>query len=132
MAARILVCDDETALREMLGVLLRRAGYDVVTAENRTEAIEKIELDGDRLDAVVTDLALPDGSGMDVLSAARKRDEALQVLMITAYGGTDYTFQTGIGGAENSLAMMFARKDFRDWYVDLIECFEVEEIARTL
>lgn len=42
MPARILVCDDEAALREMLSVLLRRSGYDVTTAETRTAALARI------------------------------------------------------------------------------------------
>jgi len=107
MAARILVCDDEAALREMLRVLLRRAGYDVITADTRTTALARIA--AEELDAVVTDLALPDGSGMEVLSAARARDEATQVLMITAYGGTEQAVEAMRRGAYD-----FVQKPFRN------------------
>ncbi|MGE0791831.1 MAG: sigma-54-dependent transcriptional regulator [Sandaracinaceae bacterium] len=109
MSSRILVCDDEAALREMLGVLLRRAGYEVVTAATRGEGIERLGDPGERVDAVITDLALPDGSGMDVVSAARARDEALQVLVITAYGGTEDAVEAMRRGAYD-----FVQKPFRN------------------
>lgn len=107
MGARILVCDDEAALREMLRVLLRRAGYEVVTADTRAEALSKLE--NESFDAVITDLALPDGTGMDVLSAARGRDESTQVLMITAYGGTEQAVEAMRRGAYD-----FVQKPFRN------------------
>jgi two-component system, NtrC family, response regulator PilR len=107
MNARILVCDDEAALREMLSVLLRRAGYQVVTADSRRSALARVAEED--LDAVITDLALPDGSGMEVLSAARQRDESTQVLMITAYGGTEQAVEAMRRGAYD-----FIQKPFRN------------------
>src|SRR5512134_3294780 len=107
MSARILVCDDEAGLREMLSILLRRAGYDVTTVETRARALERISKD--EYDAVITDLALPDGSGMDVLSAARGNDESTQVVMITAYGGTEQAVEAMRRGAYD-----FIQKPFRN------------------
>jgi two-component system, NtrC family, response regulator PilR len=88
MKSRVLVCDDEPSLREMLGILLRRAGYEITLASGRREALERIA-ESDTFDAVITDLLMPDGSGMDVLRAARERDESTQVLMITAHATTE-------------------------------------------
>ncbi len=109
MAARILVCDDEASLREMLGVLLRRSGYEVTLADTRAAGVAILEDAGERLDLVITDLSLPDGSGMDVLSAARARDESLQTLMITAYGGTEEAVEAMRRGAYD-----FVQKPFRN------------------
>jgi len=108
MPAQILVCDDEAALREMLSVLLGRAGYDVTTAANRADALSRIQSD-EPYAAVITDLALPDGSGMEVLSAARERDDTTQVLMITAYGGTEQAVEAMRRGAYD-----FVQKPFRN------------------
>ena len=72
------------SLREMLRMLLRRAGYTVTLTASRAEAEAMLD-EPERFDAVITDLALPDGSGMDVLSKAREMDDSLQLLMITAY-----------------------------------------------
>jgi two-component system response regulator PilR (NtrC family) len=88
MPARVLVCDDEASLRDMLGVLLRRAGYEVDLTDAVEPALAAIR-DRPPYDAVITDLALPDGTGMDVLTAARDRDDGTQVVMITAYATTE-------------------------------------------
>jgi len=109
MSARILVCDDEAGLREMLSVLLRRSGYEVTTAENRAQALERLADDSERFDAVITDLALPDGTGMEVLGAAIERDASLQVLMITAYGGAEEAVEAMRKGAYD-----FVTKPFRN------------------
>ncbi|MBZ0119418.1 MAG: sigma-54 dependent transcriptional regulator, partial [Sandaracinaceae bacterium] len=60
-------------------------------------------------DAVVTDLALPDGSGMDVLGAARERDDATQVVLITAYGTTEQAVEAMRRGAYD-----YIQKPFRN------------------
>ncbi len=70
MPARILVCDDESGLREMLGVLFRRAGFLVELVDGVGSALRAIEHDPP-YDAVITDLIMPGGSGMQVLEAAR-------------------------------------------------------------
>jgi two-component system response regulator PilR (NtrC family) len=107
VSARILVNDDEAALREMLSILLRRAGYAVSVVETRSRALEAIEKND--FDAVITDLALPDGSGMDVLAAARAKDDALQVVMITAFGSTEQAVEAMRLGAYD-----FIQKPFRN------------------
>jgi two-component system response regulator PilR (NtrC family) len=87
MHARVLVVDDEPGLREMLRVLFSRAGYHVRVADGESSAVS--ELRGEEtFDVVVTDLAMPDGSGMGVLHETRVRDESTQVIMITAYATT--------------------------------------------
>src|SRR5690606_6319523 len=88
MKPRVLVSDDEPSLREMLGILLRRAGYETTLAASQREALQRIA-EEEPFDAVITDLLMPDGSGMDVLRAARERDESTQVLMITAHATTE-------------------------------------------
>lgn len=85
---RVLVVDDEPSMREMLGVLLRRAGYEAEFARGVFEA-KTMLAEGETFDLVVTDLMMPDGSGIDVLTAARGRDEATQVLVVTAYSTTE-------------------------------------------
>ncbi|MCB9591520.1 MAG: sigma-54-dependent Fis family transcriptional regulator [Sandaracinaceae bacterium] len=109
MGARILVCDDEPGLREMLSVLLRRAGYDVTTAGTRTQALALLANPEASFDAVITDLALPDGTGMEVLSGALEHEPSIQVLMITAYGGTEDAVEAMRRGAYD-----FVTKPFRN------------------
>jgi two-component system response regulator PilR (NtrC family) len=87
MDARVLVVDDEAGLREMLRLLFTRAGYRVEVADGETAAV-KLLCEQDPFDVVVTDLAMPDGSGMGVLQKARQREESAQVIVITAYATT--------------------------------------------
>jgi two-component system response regulator PilR (NtrC family) len=96
--ARILVCDDEAGLREMLQILLRREGYEVDVVDGVHAAREKLG-SADPYDAVITDLAMPDGSGMEVLDAVRSRAADTQILMITAYATTEQAVEAMRKGA---------------------------------
>ena len=69
---RILVVDDERSLREMLSIVLGREGYEVATAENVGAALDQIRR-GPVPDILISDLRMPDGSGVDVLRALKER-----------------------------------------------------------
>jgi len=85
--ARILIVDDERSMREMLAILLRREGHDVVTAENGRTALDLI---GRRsFDVIVSDARMPDIDGLDVLRQARAANPAVIAIMVTAYGSPD-------------------------------------------
>ncbi len=106
MAARILVCDDEASLRQMLEVLLRRAGYEVQAVGSCQEAIARLS-GAPPCELVITDLAMPDGSGMQVLEAAKRCDEALQVIMITAFASTEQAVEAMRLGAYDYIQKPF-------------------------
>jgi two-component system response regulator PilR (NtrC family) len=106
MGARIVVCDDEASLREMLSVLLRRAGYEVELLDGVRAAAARLADDAP-LDLVICDLAMPDGSGMEVLSAAKRRDEALQVIMVTAFATTEQAVEAMRLGAYDYIQKPF-------------------------
>jgi two-component system response regulator PilR (NtrC family) len=106
MSARLLVVDDEASLREMLGLLLRRHGYTVELAEGQRRAFELLNARGP-FDVVVTDLSMPDGSGMGVLQETRRLDDAAQVIMITAYATTTQAVQAMREGAYDYIKKPF-------------------------
>nr|MBA3641501.1 response regulator [Acidobacteriota bacterium] len=68
--ARVLVVDDEPSMRQMLSFALRREGYDVTTADDGRTALEALR-DG-RFDLVVTDVRMPEVSGVDLLREAKQ------------------------------------------------------------
>jgi two-component system response regulator PilR (NtrC family) len=105
MAGRILVVDDEAGLREMLRVLLRRAGYDIDVADGERRATELLAQT--TYDVVVTDLSMPDGSGMGVLAQAKRANETTQVVMITAYATTAQAVQAMREGAYDYIQKPF-------------------------
>jgi two-component system response regulator PilR (NtrC family) len=110
MSAHILVCDDEAGLREMLGVLLRRAGFEVELVDGVNAAKARIASEA-ALDLIVCDLAMPDGSGMEVLSAAKKRDDALQVIMVTAFATTEQAVEAMRLGAYDYIQKPFKNNE---------------------
>jgi two-component system response regulator PilR (NtrC family) len=85
--ARVLVVDDELSMRQMLSFALRREGYQVSTADGGQAALEALQ--GGRFDLVVTDVRMPDVSGVDLLREAKRLDPSLSVIMMTAYGSKE-------------------------------------------
>ena len=94
---RVLVVEDEAAQRSLLATLLQGKGYAVSTAEGVAAA--RRLLDGNAFDAVVTDLQMPDGSGLDVLATARRLDPDVGVVVVTAYGTVPVAVEAMRGGA---------------------------------
>jgi DNA-binding NtrC family response regulator len=80
----ILLVEDKPELREMLQHALTRMGHQAVPAANFAEA--DALLAKSRFSAVLTDLKLPEGSGMDVLRSALDFDPSVPVIIMTAYG----------------------------------------------
>src|SRR6059036_542378 len=80
----LLVDDDEEACR-LLAEVLQREAYDVVPALSADEALAKVDEAGP-FDAVLTDLRMPEKSGLDLLRVLRERDPGALVLVLTAFG----------------------------------------------
>src|SRR5688572_30811417 len=79
---RILLVDDEKVARAVYGDCLIAAGHEVTAVGTIAEA--KQALTAQRFDAVVTDLLLPGGDGMEVLQFAKERAAGMEVIVITA------------------------------------------------
>jgi len=82
---RVLVVEDEVPLLELLETVLTTAGYEVITAADGAEAMERIQAFGRRLDAVVLDLNMPRLGGIEVLKFIRKQHRGLPVLVISGH-----------------------------------------------
>src|SRR5579871_1005815 len=84
MPKKILAVDDERHIVRLVQVNLERAGYEVVTAFDGKEALEKVE--SERPDLVVLDVMMPYMDGFEVLKNLRKNPETreLPVIMLTA------------------------------------------------
>ncbi len=96
---KVLVVDDEPALRRMLQILLRRAGFDVVLAPGHAAAVEVINEVPQPFAVVLTDLVMPNGSGLDVLAAAKQRASQTEVILMTAHSTVENAISAMGAGA---------------------------------
>jgi DNA-binding NtrC family response regulator len=83
-ASSVMVVDDEPGIRTALRANFLRHGWQVETASSVREAIRILE--GREFDLVVTDIRMPDGTGMEVMRAARQSCPDAAVILLTAYG----------------------------------------------
>ncbi len=83
-ALSVMVVDDEPGIRTALRANFLRQGWQVQTAASVREAIRNVE--GREFNLVVTDMRMPDGTGMEVMRAARKASPETAVILLTAYG----------------------------------------------
>ncbi len=100
----ILIVEDRRAMREMLAQTLTLEGFTVVTAA--TVAGGRAKLDAP-VNVVVADLRLPDGSGLEILDAARAAPTAPPVILMTAYGSVDVAVEAMRRGATDFLCKPF-------------------------
>jgi len=96
---RILIIDDEAAIRESLDTLLTLEGFTVSTASDGPSGIEL--LSRNEYDLLLLDLALPGESGLDLLPRIVEMQPNLPVIMITAYGTVGNVVDAIRAGAEN-------------------------------
>ena len=106
---RILIVDDEEVLRDVLEVVLRREGFDVVLASSGEEALNV--LDTDAIDLVILDVMLPGISGIDTLRAIRIADPLLPVVVITAFSSIDGAIEAMKHGAFHYIPKPFKNEE---------------------
>ena len=104
-AARVLVVDDERSMRELLAIVLRREGYEVLLADNGRAAVDLLERES--VDVLISDINMPDMSGVDVLRAAKKVDQDILGIMITAFASTETAVEAMRLGACDYLSKPF-------------------------
>ncbi len=102
---RVLLVDDEESLRHSLAKALRRAGFVVETAATGREGVDRFANGG--FDAVVTDVRLPDLSGLDIAALCTEVDPDVPVLVITGYGSVENALEAMRRGARDFLQKPF-------------------------
>jgi two-component system response regulator AtoC len=104
VADRILVVDDDEALRESLALLLAAEGYEVVTAGDADAAVARLE---EPVDVVLCDVRMPGRDGLELLPELIRRLPGAPVLLMSAYGSGDLAVEALKRGAFDYLAKPF-------------------------
>jgi two-component system response regulator PilR (NtrC family) len=94
---KVLVVDDEPDIRELLEITLGRMKLDTYSARNVGEALALLQRE--TFDLCLTDMRLPDGSGLDLVQHIQQRYPQIPVAMITAYGNLDTAINALKAGA---------------------------------
>ena len=108
---RVLVVDDEPDMVENCARILKRAGYQCLTATDPNRALALV--DSERPDLVLTDLKMPGMDGMEVLRRAREMDPALPVILITAFASIESAVAAIKDGAFDYLPKNFSVDQLR-------------------
>lgn len=103
---KILIVDDEALVRNFLSETLRRRNLDVTTAENGLRAVQLLK--ENIYDLVITDMRMPDLTGIDIIKKVREISPATLVIVITAFGSIENAVEAMRLGAFNYLIKPFS------------------------
>ena len=106
---RVLVVDDDKAVRAALGVNLRKAGYEVTLCRSAQEALAAL---ADRpFDLVLTDVAMPGMSGLELLAQLRATWPNVRIVVMTGYGSVPDAVATMKAGADDYIIKPISREE---------------------
>ncbi|NKE67742.1 sigma-54-dependent Fis family transcriptional regulator [Ramlibacter sp. RBP-2] len=116
---QILVVDDEPDLRTLYELTLLREGYRVDAAGSLAEAWQRLE--AQRFDAVITDMRLPDGLGLELLQRVAGQQRSERCIVMTAYGSAENAVEALKAGAFDYLTKPVDLKQFRSVVASAIQ-----------
>lgn len=111
MKSRILVVDDEESIREFLDIMLRKEGYEVTLAEDGAKAVEVLKKKS--FDMVISDLQMPNMTGMELLKHTRENYPDVIFMIITAFGTTESAVEAMKMGAYDYITKPFKIDEVR-------------------
>ena len=116
---KIIIIDDEPALRQTLGAILKRAGYTPVLAGTGQEGMQKLQADSFSL--MFLDIKLPDVMGVDLLPRIHQVDPNLPVVVLTAHATLEAAMQALRGGARDFLLKPIEPKTIIERVAQILE-----------
>jgi two-component system, NtrC family, response regulator AtoC len=120
----ILIVDDDSEVRALLDELLRGEGYKVRDAKTGAEALASVEKD--QPDLVMMDIKLPDQDGIALLRTLKQGHSDMEVIVMTAYGGSSTAIKAMERGAYDYVTKPF---ELEDLLATLKRVFEHAELA---
>src|SRR5262245_11540638 len=90
-SAKILIVDDERSIRELLEIFLKKEGFEVQTASSVADALTCIK--STEFDLIISDIRMPDMTGIDLLRQLRSNNFSGQFILLTAFASADAAIQ---------------------------------------
>jgi len=110
MTIKILTVDDEPDVRRLIEIKLKKAGFEVITAADGEEGIEKAKAENP--DLILMDVMMPKMDGFTAVEKIKtEMDPAPLVMMLTAKGTEDDVMQGLVGGADDYITKPFAPRE---------------------
>ena len=120
--ARILIADDETSVIMVLREMLTRLGYDVVSAPEATQALGLVSMG--YIDLVITDLVMPNVSGVELIAELKKRSPELKIIAVSGgsleEGPDGYLHQAQKAGVDRCLKKPFTLSALSEMVKELL------------
>ena len=107
---RVLVVDDDPAVREVCEQILQRRGYLVITAATAKEAVERAR--ASHLDLLLIDIRMPEISGLELIQSIREIHGEIAAVVMTGYGTLENAIRSFKLGAQGFLVKPFAQEEF--------------------
>ena len=123
--ARILIIEDDEEMRSLLEDFLKDEGYETDSVNSGSEAFGKLAREP--FDLVITDIRMPGLSGFDVLSAVKKFQLEIPVIVITAFGGEEVYRRSMARGADGYLEKPIHFHKLRNLIQELVSAKERRE-----
>lgn len=113
---RVLVVDDEPSVRTIVRMILEKAGYDVLEAENGETAIEVLNSGENRLvlDVVICDIRMPKINGVQAIEYFQREYSHVPVIVLTAY-------------PETKMAVSFLRSGVADYLIKPVDAQKLRD-----
>ncbi len=109
----ILIVDDEQIMRDLLDKILSREGYNIITATDGVDALEKLNCT--KVDIVISDMKMPKMNGFELLKHIKTDYEGIGIIIMTAYGDTYTVKDALLLGADE-----YITKPFKSYEISLV------------
>ncbi len=130
MKSRVLVVDDEESIREFLEIMLRKEGYEVTCAEDGKAALEVLKKKS--IDLVISDLQMPNMTGIELLKQVKEQSPQMLFMMITAFGTAETAVEAMKIGAYDYITKPFKIDEVRIVIANALRSQNLEVENRTL
>ena len=130
MKSRILVVDDEESIREFLEIMLKKEGYEVTTAEDGAKAKEILTKKS--FDMIISDMQMPNVTGIELLRHVRESYPDICFMIITAFGTTETAVEAMKLGAYDYLTKPFKIDEVRLNIANALRSKNLETEVRVL